>query len=288
MDDKPVGASRNGPNDKPIGVFDSGLGGLTVLKEIEKMLPGENIVYFGDCGRAPYGVKSPDTIKRYTFQNTRFFMDVGVKLLVIACNTSSAYAYQSIAGALDFPVIEVIKPGSAGAAKLTKNGRIGVIGTAATVSSRVYERVFHEIDPAIAVYMRACPLFVPLAEEGPHWWRHAATRIIAEEYIGGLRDTGIDCLVLGCTHYPLLWDVISDVAGERITLVSSARAVAAEAYNALSALGLLRSAERREYMDFYTSDSPEKFRPFCGAIMGEAAGARVYNLDIESYEGGLF
>jgi len=283
-------------DNRPIGVFDSGLGGLTVLKEIRKILPDEHIVYFGDCGRAPYGVKSPETIRRFTFQNTRFFLETGVKLLVIACNTSSAHAFKPIADALDFPVVEVIRPGSATAARSTKNKKVGVIGTEATIASRVYENVIREIDPSIEVYVRACPLFVPLAEEGPRWWNHEAARIITEEYLGGLCETGIDCLVLGCTHYPLLSGIIRGVIGGDIQMISSAQAVAAEVYATLDKLGMRRAGTQPgpesgvpacRDITFYTSDSIEKFKPLCGAILGEPAGARVFKLDIEKYESRL-
>ena len=297
-------------DDRPIGIFDSGLGGLTVLKEMRKILPAERFVYFGDCGRTPYGVKSPETVRRYSFQNTRFFIEIGVKLLVIACNTSSACAFNVIEEALEFPVIEVIRPGSAAAARSTRNKKVGVIGTSATIASRVYEDVFYGIDPSIEIFTKACPLFVPLAEEGPRWWGHESARVIAAEYLGGLRETGIDCLLLGCTHYPLLAAVIREVIGADIGLISSARAVAAEARDRLESLGMLRegqgTVEGRELgesgksgksgkpgepsepgVSFYTSDSPEKFEPLCVAILGESADARVQKLDIEKYESRL-
>lgn len=283
-----------GMADRPIGVFDSGLGGLTVLREIRKILPHERVVYFGDCGRAPYGVKSPETIIRFTYQSIRFFTEMGVKLLVIACNTSSAYACGLVSEALDIPVIEVIKPGSAAATRATVNRRIGVVGTAATIESRVYESVINAIDPAVKVFSKACPLFVPIAEEGPYWWGHESTRIIAREYLRGLCDTGIDSLVLGCTHYPLLGDAIRLAIGDGIRLISSAQAVAAETRAVLGRLGILRGAadtadismgaSARAEVSFYTSDSPEKFEPLCSAILGETAAARVHRLDIERYD----
>ena len=291
-------------DDRPIGVFDSGLGGLTVLKEIRDMLPDENIVYFGDCGRTPYGNKSPETVRRYSFQNTRFFMEIGVKLLVIACNTSSACAFDHIEAALEFPVVEVIRPGSAAAARATRNKKVGVIGTSATVASGVYEAVFGALDPSIEIFTQACPLFVPLVEEGPRWWNHGSARIIAWEYLDRLRGTGIDCLLLGCTHYPLLSGVIGEVVGGDIALISSARAVAAEVRDRLDASDMRRGARvgsgsgesggnaggvgvgAQPDIRFYTSDSPEKFEPLCVAILGEPAAARVQRLDIEKYESG--
>ena len=296
-------------DDRPIGVFDSGLGGLTVLKEIRGLLPGENIIYFGDCGRAPYGIKSPETIVRYTYQNIRFFQDAGVKLLVIACNTSSAYSYDLVAGDLDIPVVEVIRPGSAAASRATRSKKIGVIGTPATVASGIYERVIGGIDPSIEVSAKACPLFVPIAEEGPFWWGHPATRSVAEEYLGWLRGTGIDSLVLGCTHYPLLSGVIRGAVGGGIALISSAQAVAEEVRDRLAAPGAgagagagsgsgsgsggargageIHGAPMKGKVSLYTSDSPEKFAPLCRAILGEASGGEVRRLDIEKYESRL-
>ncbi|MDR3121702.1 MAG: glutamate racemase [Clostridiales bacterium] len=296
-------------DERPIGVFDSGLGGLTVLKEIRARLPDEGVVYFGDCGRAPYGVKSRETIVRYTFQNMRFLLSRNVKLVVIACNTSSAYdGYALAAQAFEVPVIEVIGPGSAEAARVTRNRRVGVIGTSATIGSRAYERAIGAIDPQIKVFARACPLFVPLVEEGAHWWGHEVTRKVAEEYLSGYREDGIDSLVLGCTHYPLLQGVISEAVGRGIELISSAGAVAAEVERTLDACGLRRGSDSQSgdsrgdaelsgaglggvgksapELSFYTSDSVEKFEPLCSAILGEPAGARVYKLDIEKYKGG--
>ena len=276
-------------DNRPVGVFDSGLGGLTVLKEMRRLLPDEHIIYFGDCGRAPYGIKSPETIRRYTFQNIRFFLDAGVKLLVIACNTSSAYGYEHVAGALDIPVVEVIRPGAAEAVRATRNKRIGVIGTSATVSSGIYQKVIKRLDPSVEVYAKACPLFVPLAEEGPRWWRHESARVIAREYLGGFGETGIDCLVLGCTHYPLLDGVIREAVGEGIALINSARAAATVARDTLRSLGIGREAEDGAPADvrFFTSDSPEKFGPLCGAILGEPVERRASRLDIDKYESGL-
>lgn len=272
-------------DNRPIGVFDSGVGGLTVLKEIIKRLPGENYIYFGDCGRAPYGVKSPETIRRYTFQNIRFFLKAGVKLLVVACNTMSAHAYESVAAALEIPALEVIRPGAAAAAGTTLNKKIGIIGTTATIESRVYEKVVSAINPSVQIFAKACPLFVPLVEEGPYWWNSAAARIIAEEYLGEMRNFGIDCLVLGCTHYPLLSGVISEAAGAGIKLISSAESVASEVYNILN--GDNRGVGTDARVEFYTSDSPEKFKRFCGAIFGDLAGMSVKRLDIEKFDGAV-
>jgi glutamate racemase len=194
-----------------------------------------------------------------------------------------------VTGALELPIVEVIRPGAAAAAQATRNRKIGVIGTTATIASGVYEGVFNAIDPSIEVFAKACPLFVPIAEEGPYWWRHESTRIIAGEYLAGLLDTGIDSLLLGCTHYPLLESVICDVIGGGISIVSSAGAVATEVYDRLDALGIrLDSASGAcPRVNFYTSDSPDKFEPLCNAILGGRGGLRIEKLDIEKYESRL-
>jgi glutamate racemase len=220
----------------------------------------------------------------------------------------SAYGYESVAKSIGIPVVEVIGPGSAAAAKATRNNRIGVIGTAATISSGIYPGVIKRMKPEAEVFMKACPLFVPLAEEGPYWWGHDSARLIAGEYLGDLRNTGIDSLILGCTHYPLLSGVIREAVGDEIALISSAKAVAAEVSATLGMSGILRGApeggEQPKCGDqlelgnplklgeppdirFYTSDSPEKFRPLCESILGEPADKRVFRLEIEKYESEL-
>ena len=271
-------------DDRPIGVFDSGLGGLTVLKAVRKLLPKENIVYFGDCGRAPYGVKSKKTIINFTFQDTRFLMSKGIKLLVIACNTSSAYSYEQVRDKLDIPVIEVIGPGARAAVKTTKNAKVGVIGTAATVNSKAYEIAIHQLNQAIEVSSKACPLFVPLVEEGAYWWQNEVTEKIAETYLAHFKELQIDSLVLGCTHYPLLSAVIKKVLGTGITLISSADEVAISVKDTLEKQRIYCEGIGRPNLSFYTSDSVEKFEPLCSAILGEfGETASIENIDIEKY-----
>ena len=184
-----------------IGIFDSGVGGLTVLKEIARLLPGENLIYLGDTARVPYGTKSPETVCRYALEAADFLVGLGVKMLVVACNTASAVALEALQAKYDIPVIGVIEPGARRAAGLTRVRKVGVVGTEGTIKSDAYARAIRSIDPGIDVVSAACPLFVPLAEEG--WAEHEIARIAAEEYVGPIR-AGIDTLVLGCTHYPLL------------------------------------------------------------------------------------
>ncbi|HYA32231.1 MAG TPA: glutamate racemase [Thermodesulfovibrionales bacterium] len=205
---------------KPIGVFDSGIGGLTVLKEIIRELSGESTIYLGDTARVPYGIRSAETVTRYSFENTGFLVSKGIKLLVVACNTVSAVSLDAIKANLPIPVIGVIEPGSRAAVTATRNGRIGVIGTEATVNSRAYSRIITSLDSTVEVLSSPCPLFVPLAEEG--WTDDEIVTMIAERYLKDLKDREIDTLVLGCTHYPLLKGVIARVMGEGIALIDSA------------------------------------------------------------------
>ena len=203
---------------RPIGVFDSGLGGLTVLKEIMALMPEENTIYFGDSGRTPYGSKSPETIERYARQIVRFLQEQQVKLIVIACNTVSACASDMVREIAGVPVVEVISPGAAAAAQTTCNNRIGVIGTRNTVASEVYIRAIQQVTGTDTVItQQACPMFVSLAEEG--WWNNSITRAIAAEYLLPLLQSNIDTLLLGCTHYPLLSEAIGAVAGDRKSVV---------------------------------------------------------------------
>jgi glutamate racemase len=196
---------------KSIGVFDSGIGGLTVVHALMKHLPHENITYFGDTARVPYGSKSAEVVREYAFEDTRFLLEQGVKLIVAACNTVSAVAIDDLKAQFDVPIIGMIDPGADAARKATKNGRIGVIGTLATIASESYSRALRQRDPALAVISRPCPLFVPLAEEG--WTDHPVSQMVADEYLADLRQQHIDTLILGCTHYPILREVIQRTVG---------------------------------------------------------------------------
>lgn len=260
-------------DNRPIGVFDSGLGGLTVLREIMELVPTESVVYFGDCGRVPYGTKSKETVIKYTFQDIRFLLNQDIKMIVIACNTASAHSLDRVKHSFDIPVIEVVEPGAATVARETKNKRVGVIGTAGTISTGVYEKAINKIDNSIEIFSRACPLFVPLVEEG--WWDNDIALRIAEEYLNSLKQEGIDTLVLGCTHYPLLQQTISRVMGEEVKLVSSALEVARVVKKVVEEKDIARDSRVKPVYRFYTSDSVEKF---------EALGSSFLNREIHSAE----
>ena len=208
----------------PIGVFDSGIGGLTVVRALMERLPFENIIYFGDTARVPYGVKSPETITQYATEITNFLLQKDVKLLIVACNTMAAVAYQAVKGISPVPVLDVIDAGARKAAAETHSKSIGVIGTPATINSNAYARAIHQHDPGIRVFSQACPLFVPLVEEG--WWNHPVTRLTAQEYLRPVLAEHVDTLVLGCTHYPLIKPLLQEIAGPDIRLVDSAEAMA--------------------------------------------------------------
>ena len=269
-------------DNRPIGVFDSGLGGLTVLREIMELLPAESIVYFGDSGRAPYGTKSEETVIKYTFQDIRFLLKHDIKLIVIACNTISACSLEHVKKSFDIPVIEVVQPGAAAGVRETKNKKVGIIGTTATINSGVYEKAINGIDKSIEIYSKACPLFVPLVEEGRDWWEKSITCMAAEEYLKPLRDEGIDTLILGCTHYPLLHNTISRVMGHGVKLVSSALEVANVARRAIEEMGIQGDSRMEPVYRYYTSDSVEKFAPLCSSIIGRTIPF-VEKVDIEEY-----
>lgn len=207
--------------DRPVGVFDSGIGGLTVLAEIQRLLPAEDLLYVGDTARVPYGGRSSETVRRYSNEISSFLLERGAKAVVAACNTASALAVPELASTLPVPVLGVVEPGARAAVAVTRNRRVGVIGTRATIASRAYEAAIHAADPRVHMISAACPLLVPLAEEG--WFHDPETRRIIQRYLDPLIADGIDTLVLGCTHYPLLADSLSEVVGPEVTLVNSAR-----------------------------------------------------------------
>ncbi len=244
-------------NNKPIGVFDSGIGGLTVYKALKDKMPHESMIYLGDTARLPYGSKSAGAIIKFSEENARFLLNKKVKLIVIACNSSSSYGVAYLQNKLDIPVIGVIEPGAEEAVKYSK-GKIGVVGTTATISSKAYEKAIIEKNPDIEIITRDCPLFVPLVEEG--WIEHKVTRLVIEEYLLPLKEQGIDSLVLGCTHYPVLKDVISDVIGKDIRLIDSGKATAEKVYSILKSFGWLNNSKKQGEDEFYVSDFPERFR----------------------------
>lgn len=244
-------------NAAPIGVFDSGIGGLTVAHEVIRQLPHESIIYFGDTARVPYGPKSPETVRRYSREIAGFLRDEGVKSIVIACNTATAHALTVLRDEMDMPVIGVVEPGARAAVAATTSGHIGVIGTAGTIKSGAYERAIRDLDSNIRVTPRACPLFVPLVEEG--WTDHEATRLIAREYLEPMLGDEIDTLVLGCTHYPLLKPLLHEVLGPDVRLIDSAEETAAETARTLSAAHLSAATTADPAYRFIASDDPLQF-----------------------------
>jgi len=242
--------------DGAIGIFDSGVGGLTVLHALLGALPGEDLVYLGDTARHPYGSKSPETVTRYSLENADFLHDRGVKMLVVACNSASSVALDALAARIEVPIIGVIEPGARAALQKTRSGRIGVIGTEATIGSGAYTRALRQQRPDLEIYTRPCPLLVPLAEEG--WTDGAIARDIVETYLSSLARSGIDTLILGCTHYPLLKPVIADVMGDGVVLVDSAEETAREVAERLRAAGLARDG-RAGRTSFFVTDVPDRF-----------------------------
>lgn len=240
----------------PIGIFDSGVGGLTVVVEIMKILPQENIIYFGDVARTPYGSKSSDVVRRFAIEITSFLIEQGVKMVVIACNTATAAALSLLQERFDIPIIGVIQPGVKKAV-VNKSKKIGVIGTQATISSGAYANMIKEMDPFIEVMSQPCPLFVPLVEEG--WIEHTVTRLVAEEYLVPLRNNGIDTLILGCTHYPFLKNVLQEVMGKKVILVDSSVEVALETKKTLELHRLCQKSNPQIDIKFFLSDTSSKF-----------------------------
>lgn len=267
-------------NKAPIGVFDSGVGGLTVVKEIMNQIPGESIIYFGDTARLPYGSKSKETVITYTRQIVNFLMGKGVKAIVVACNTASAFALETVKAEVAIPMIGVVKPGARMAAKTTTNGRIGVIGTEGTVRSGIYNEFLSQTNPQLKVFGKACPLFVPLVEEG--LIDDPVTYEMARRYIGELLDMDIDTLVLGCTHYPLLRKTIRKIVGEKIELVNPAYETARSLKEVLTREGLENDTIRKTDHKFYVSDGAEKFKKFANSIL-PCEVVETKDVNIENY-----
>ncbi len=250
----------------PIGVFDSGIGGLTVVRELIRQLPNESIIYFGDTARVPYGPKSPDTVLRYSTEIATYLRDGGVKVLVIACNTATAHALPALRECLDIPVVGVIEPGSRAAAAASRSGRIGVIGTTGTIRSGAYEKEIRRLRPDAQILSQACPLLVPLVEEG--WLDSDATRIIAAEYLGPMASAGIDTLVLGCTHYPLLKPVIGATVKRPIRLIDSAEETARETGELLKRVIADNPEANSARYRFIASDAPDHFLSAAQRFLG--------------------
>jgi len=252
--------------DRPIGVFDSGIGGLTVFKALGRRMPGENLVYFGDTAHVPYGSKSKEAVSRYSVAVAKFLAGRRIKALVVACNTSSALALDAVRRALKgIPVLGVIEPGARAAAAATRNGVVGVIGTEATIKSRAYTESLRKLRPGLKVEAVACPLFVPLVEEG--WWRHPVALSVAKEYLKTMRRSRADTLVLGCTHYPLLKPVLRRVMGSSARLIDSAEQTALETEELLESAGLRRRG-RQGRREFFCSDAPARFHGLARRLLG--------------------
>jgi glutamate racemase len=257
-------------NAKPIGVFDSGIGGLTVVHALHQRLPWENIVYFGDTARVPYGPKSPQVVREYASQDVAFLTAKDVKMVVIACNTVSAVALDVVQKHAKVPVVGVILPGTEAALRATQTKRIGIIGTRATVNSNAYTHAIRQMDNSVHVVPQECPLFVPLAEEG--WVDHPATHMIAKEYLFPLRLENIDTLILGCTHYPILRKAIASAIGADVTLIDSGEAAAAEVERTLDDHGLRNPSPDRPNLSFYVSDIPARFTEVGERFLGQKLG----------------
>jgi glutamate racemase len=263
-------------NEKPIGVFDSGIGGLTVVHALTTRLPHENIVYFGDTARVPYGPKSAQVVREYAAQDVDFLISQDVKMVVIACNTVSAVALDIVQKHAKVPVVGVILPGALAAMNLTKKKRVGIIGTRATVNSKAYTNAIRQFDPDVQVFAQECPLFVPLAEEG--WVDHAVTHMVAKEYLFPLKLEKIDTLILGCTHYPILHKAIAAAFDGTVSLIDSGEATAAEVEKLLDEHKLRNPSTQMPNLKFYVSDVPAKFTEVGERFLGHKMG-RVHRAE---------
>lgn len=273
---------ENNSNSAPIGVFDSGVGGLTVAREIMRQISDERIVYFGDTARVPYGSKSKDTILKYSRQIIRFLQTKQVKAIVVACNTASAYALEEIQKETDLPLIGVIKPGAKVAAYATRNKRVGVIGTEGTIDSGMYDKFIQELAPDIRVIGRACPLFVSLVEEG--WLHDPVTEEVAARYLKELKEQEIDTLILGCTHYPLLRKIIGKIMGPKVELINPAYETAVSLRELLQRQGIANdgSGQEGEKYQFYVSDAADRFKRFTDTILPFQVQSAI-QINIEQY-----
>ena len=259
----------------PIGVFDSGLGGLTVVRAIKRILPEESIIYLGDTAHLPYGTKSSDSIIKFSFANTKFLIEKGVKAIVVACNTSSATALKKLKEHFSIPIFGVIEPGSKTAVKSTKNKKIGVIGTTATIRSKAYQKELGALNPSLNIYAKSCPLFVPLIEEG--WVDNEVTEKVAEIYLTELKKHNIDTLILGCTHYPLIKKTIQKVMGDDVILIDSGESVALWLKNFLKKKKIL-AKNKNPFYYYYLTDFPQRFKKIAERFLGEKIDIKKINL----------
>lgn len=258
-------------NSAPIGIFDSGIGGLTVARAIFERLPAESTIYFGDTARVPYGPKSPDTVRRYSLEILHWLLEQGVKAVVVACNTSTAHALQEMRRNSPVPVIGVIEPGARAAIKASGGGLIGVIGTAGTIASNAYVHAIHDRAPDARVVQQPCPLFVPLVEEG--WFDHPAAELIAREYLEPVTRSAVSALVLGCTHYPLLKPLLHRVMGDAVRLIDSGQETAAAVQATLARAGLEAAPTAQASHRFVVSDDEARFRQVGARFIGERLSA---------------
>ena len=269
-------------NPRSIGVFDSGLGGLTAVRQLRRLMPSENIIYFGDTARVPYGNRSRETLLQYARQDMRFLSGFDLKAVVIACGTISANCLEELRRESAVPVTGVVEPAVERAAAATRSGKVGLIATRASVGSGAYERAFRRLDPALEVRALACPLFVPLVEEGRCRPGDVVIETVAEGYLSPLRDRGVDTLVLGCTHYPLLTEVIARTMGEGVALVDVGAESARACRDLLTARGALADREAGT-SGYYTSDRAENFQRLASLFLGEDAAGEVQQIDLEQY-----
>lgn len=258
----------------PIGIFDSGIGGLTVLREVSLRMPGEDIIYLGDTARVPYGIRSAETVIKYSLQNARFLMNQNIKILVVACNTASAVSIERLREEFSVPVIGVIEPGARAAMESSGSGRIGVIGTQATIESGAYEDVLRSLKNDAVIVAKACPLFVPLVEEG--WTKGAIAEAVVREYLASMKDERIDTLVLGCTHYPLLRELIEGMLSHSTSLIDSAFETAIETELLLKRSDLLNPSEEKGRKKFFVTDSPDRFHDVGARFLGET----IYDIEL--------
>ena len=266
MKEKTDSQDSNDMDKRPIGIFDSGIGGLTVFKELKKILPQEDIVYFGDTARVPYGNKSKDTVIRFSIQNANFLISLNVKMIVVACNTSSSYSLPMLKRRYNIPVVGVVGPGTKEAASITKNMKIGVMGTKATIASGVYESELRRIKPKADVTSVSCPLLVPLVEEG--WLKGDITIAIANRYLRSFKKKNVDTVILGCTHYPLLKSIIRRVLGKDVSIIDSATQVAKMVKHIMHKKKLCAGKRDRGRYRFYVSDEPGLFRKIGTRFLG--------------------
>ncbi len=253
-------------DNRPIGIFDSGVGGLTVVKEIAAQLPEENVIYLGDTARVPYGIKSARTVRRFAIENTEFLLRFNVKFIIVACNTASSVSLPCLKEKFNLPFAGVIVPGVKEALRVSKNKSIGVIATPATIASGTYQRQIKEMNSGISLHSRSCPLFVPLAEEG--WINDEITMLIARRYLEELKEKRIDTLILGCTHYPLLSEVIAGVMGEGVRIISSGYEAAKEAGRLLGEKGLFCDKKNSSRIRFFVTDDVKRFREVGERFLG--------------------